>query len=101
VSPPEPLEKKKAETPGTIINDVFIGHDSQLFLASGQHHSIEYATGRQPISPEAIRIFAANIRFRREHVQGRSSYPHVLFPDKRAALPEKYPVDLRVILGQT
>jgi len=91
-----------ASTIGDTVfeNDVVIGRDGELYLASGGHHTVDHALGRRPINPDLVDTFAANIARRASVVGTRNAqYLHIIYPDKQSVVTENYLTPIPVRLG--
>ena len=78
---------------GDIQNDVLCGHDSELFLASGGHHVLDYVRGNRTVSENALRNFSRNIHDRSAYAVPRClSYIHLISPDKQSVFPDRLPI---------
>ena len=112
--PPETTAAEKAETvdeklaevdalalhPGTIENGVLIGRDRFLFLAGGAHTVFEIVTGTKKIDKRSVSNFHDNISGRSEWAAKRNiPYVHLVFPDKQSIVPELWPFDRCLRLG--
>lgn len=102
VAAPLPSVAKVAALPppGSIVNDVLIGHGGELFLARGAHAVLDYTSGRRQLPQRAFSRFAALIG-QRAAVCERAGigYRHLIFPDKQTVLREAYPMENAVSLG--
>ncbi len=86
--------------PGTVQNEVMVGHDGHLFLAGGKHLVLAHASGERKVSRASLANFAANIRARADFARAcGAAYLHVVSPDKHSALPQLLPVQVAVNLG--
>jgi hypothetical protein len=86
---------------GTLQNDVLIGQEGHLFLASGGHHILDYVTGKRTVPAQSIHNFWHNISKRREYaVASGTKYVHIIFPDKQTVLTDYFPIDDCLSLGR-
>ena len=82
-------------------NDVMIGKDGELYLASGGHKALDYALGRRIADPAAIDAFHSNITARTAFHRDRGlKYLHVIFPDKQSVVTERFVTQTPVRLGE-
>lgn len=87
--------------PGDIENGVLVGHNGYLFLAGGAHDVLAMVTGRKPIPGESIRIFRENLEARNRWAEEHKiAYVHLIVPDKQSVIPEEWPFDPPIRLGQ-
>jgi hypothetical protein len=81
--------------------NVVIGKDSFLFLFNGGHNVHDYHTRTRVPSPESINAVTTNFSSRKEYCKNKDiHFLHVLFPNKQAALPSLYPVEISSVSEQ-
>ena len=86
--------------PGSSENDVLVGHDGFLFLAGGAHEVLKIVTGRKTINESSLARFGSNVAGRASWAARRDiPYLHIVFPDKQSIVPEKWPLDLCLRMG--
>lgn len=85
---------------GYIQNDVVVGTDGHMFLAQGNHHVLDYITGRRSIADASFAAFEKNILARRTKCLSMGAqYQHIVFPDKQSALLASFPLPNTVCLS--
>ncbi|CAL4869175.1 hypothetical protein MMA231_03466 (plasmid) [Asticcacaulis sp. MM231] len=79
---------------GEIVNEVLIGKDGELYLASGNHLPLSYVTGERTISEHAIEAFLENIKARHLFASTLGSrYIHMVAPDKHTVMRKSFPFE--------
>ena len=87
--------------PGTIENGVLVGRDRFLFLAGGAHAVFEIVNGLKAIDEGSHARFAANVAGRATWARIRGiPYLHLVFPDKQSIIPEQWPFEHCLRLGE-
>jgi len=82
--------------PGSIINNVLIGHDDYLFLHEGNYNQFSYLSGKETASPESRQNFLSNFYYRKNFAaQHNIEFLHVVFPCKPLVLRQYCPDDYR------
>lgn len=76
------------------MDDVIIGRDDVMFLATSIHNILEHLTGKREILPESIDNFRRNIENRSSWCRERGiAYRHVIYPDKSTVMKSYFPVN--------
>jgi len=83
-----------------VQNDVLIGREGELYLASGGHRVLEYVLGRRPIDPSIVEIFRRNIAGRATLMAAKGIvYRHIIFPDKQSVVMQRFVTAEPIRLG--
>lgn len=79
---------------GEIVNEVLIGKDGELYLASGNHMPLSYVTGEQTIGEDAIKSFIKNLHSRQAFASTLGAgYVHMVAPDKHTVMRKSFPFE--------
>jgi hypothetical protein len=90
-----------APPPGTLHDDVLVGHDGWLFLARGKHDVLDFVTGQRQVPTESFTTFNRMIAARAARVAALGAgYRHLIFPDKQSVLAEAFPLPDPIRLGE-
>jgi hypothetical protein len=83
-----------------ITDEVVVGADRQLFLASGGHDILSFVLGQKQPLQSSFANFSANIGGRAKSAAALGiPYAHVIFPDKQTVMNEAFGVANPVCLA--
>jgi hypothetical protein len=86
--------------PGEIENGVLVGHDGQLFLASGGHSVSAFVTGQREVDPTNFEVFRERLQNRAAWARAHGAqYLHVIMPDKQTIIPQAWSLAGPIQLG--
>ena len=90
----------EAQNIGSVVNNVLIGSDKQLYLHEGNYNQFSFLSGKEVVSVESKRNFLSNLSQRKNFAHQRNiDYLHVIFPCKPLVLrrncPEPYRRNIR------
>lgn len=75
------------------MDDVIIGRDGSMFLATSVHNILDHLTGKREIAPVSIENFGRNIVNRAAWCRERGvTYRHVIYPDKTSVMKSYFPI---------
>ncbi len=77
----------------TIINNVLVGDNRELYLAGGNHGILSYAKGEWEIKPQSIVNWYDNIARRKAYCSlFNVPYAHMVVPEKYRVMNENFPL---------
>jgi len=75
------------------MDEVLIGKNEVMFLATSVHRILEHLKGEIEIPRESIRNFAENLRYRASLCESRGiPYRHVIYPEKACVMRSYLPI---------
>lgn len=76
-----------------VVNGVLIGQENELFLATGAHNVLDFATGKRRPERKSVENLARNLNDRRVFAEKNGvSFVHLIAPEKYRVYPDKFPI---------